>query len=31
MYINPKGMIDMLVTGHHVWSHAYGHDNYRDM
>jgi hypothetical protein len=26
MYINPKGMISMLVTGHYVWNHAYGHD-----
>ncbi len=26
-YINPKGMIGMLITGHHVWGHAYGHDN----
>jgi hypothetical protein len=25
-YINPKGMIGMPVTGHHVWDHAYGHD-----
>jgi hypothetical protein len=28
MYINPKGMIGMLVTNRHVWGHAYGHDNY---
>jgi hypothetical protein len=27
MYINPKGMIDMPVIGHHVWGHAYVHDN----
>jgi len=26
-YINPKGMIGMPITGHHVWGHAYGHDN----
>jgi hypothetical protein len=25
-YINPKGMIGMLVIGRHVWSHAYEHD-----
>ncbi len=25
-YINPKNMIGMLVTDHHVWGHAYGHD-----
>jgi hypothetical protein len=30
-YINPKNMIDMHVIGCHVWSHAYGHDNYRDV
>jgi hypothetical protein len=29
-YINPKGMIGMLITGRHVWGHAYGLDNYRD-
>jgi hypothetical protein len=26
MYINPKGMIGMPVTGPHVWGHAYEHD-----
>jgi len=26
-YINPKGMIGMPIIGHHVWDHAYGHDN----
>ncbi len=25
-YIDPKGMIGMPVTSHHVWGHAYGHD-----
>jgi len=25
-YINLKGMIGMLVIGHHVWGHAYEHD-----
>jgi len=27
MYINPKSMIGMPVTGRHVWGHAYEHDN----
>jgi hypothetical protein len=26
-YINSKGMINMLITGRHVWGHAYGHEN----
>ncbi len=26
-YINPKGMIGMPIINHHVWGHAYGHDN----
>jgi len=30
-YINPKGMIGMLVSCRHVWGHAYGHDNYHDV
>jgi hypothetical protein len=25
-YINPKSMIDMPGTGHHVWGHAFRHD-----
>jgi len=31
MYINPKGMIGMPIIGRHVWGHAYGHDNCRDV
>jgi hypothetical protein len=27
-YINLKGIIGMLVTGCHVWNHAYEHDNW---
>jgi len=26
-YINLKNMIDMHVIDHHVWGHAYMHDN----
>ncbi len=26
-YINPKSMIGMPVTSHHVWGHAYVHEN----
>ncbi len=25
-YINPKGIIGMPITGHHIWSRAYEHD-----
>jgi hypothetical protein len=27
MYINPKGMINMPITGRHVSSHAYRRNN----
>ncbi len=30
-YINLKNMIDIPIIGCHVWSHAYGHGNYRDV
>jgi hypothetical protein len=30
-YINPKGMIGMLITGRHVWDHAYGRDMFSTM
>ncbi len=30
-YINPKGMIGMLVTGRRVWGHAYRHKSCRDV
>jgi len=31
MYINPKGMIGMLVIGYHAWGHVYEHDSCRDV